>query len=102
MAFEIAKAWIRIIVDRSGMKKELADGKKDMESFSSSAKDFAKEIGSEVRRMFIGAGLAATIIETAKAAFEGAAGLHELAQETGFTAEQLSRLQYVSGKSAEE
>jgi hypothetical protein len=102
MAFKIAEAFVRLFVDRTELKKGLGDSKKDVEEFSKSAKEFAHELGSELARIIIPAGLAVAIVEAGKAAIEGAAGMKELATETGFTVEQLSRLEYAAARPAEE
>jgi len=102
MAFELAKAIVRVIFDKGELKKGLGEARREVETFSKSAKAFAHELGSELQSLVIGASLAATVIELGKAAIETAANMSELAQETGFTVEQLSRLQYVSGRGVEE
>jgi hypothetical protein len=102
MAFKIAEAFVRLFVDRTELKKGLGESKKDVEEFSKSAKEFAKELGNELARVIIPAGLAIAIVEAGKAAIQGAAGMKELSQETGFTVEQLSRLEYAAGKPFEE
>lgn len=102
MAFKIAEAFVRLFVDRSELKKGLREGKKDVEDFADSAKDFAKELGHELTRIVVPAGIAVAIVEAGKAAIESAAEMHNLAEETGFTVEQLSRLEYAASQPVEE
>jgi hypothetical protein len=63
MAFKIAEAFVRLFVDRTELKKGLGESKKDVEEFSKSAKEFAKELGNELARVIIPAGLAIAIVE---------------------------------------
>lgn len=90
MAFKLAEAFVRLFADPTDLKAGLKNAEKDTTAFTAKMKGGLLQLA----RLAFPAGIATGIIAAGRAAIDTADRMLELAQQTGLTTEELSRLQY--------
>lgn len=90
MAFKLAEAFVRLFADPTDLKAGFRSAEKDTTAFTAKMGSGLKTLA----RIAFPSGVAAGIIAAGKAAINAADRMLELAQQTGLTTEELSRLQY--------